>query len=329
MMLRRLLAYPYGNTQARAMLAGLPGPETLRAAAAAPERSAALALLGEGFGLSLNDQEAEGSLRRAALRFGTRIARALPGAVRALLEAWLRRGELENLCILCRQLLTGGSLPGPPPLLPTDDVAGKPVELLRRAESLEELAALLAPHPLAGVLLAGRDAPPEVRLRVVEDALAARFWAGIEKRLAALTSFDRAAATEIFALRGDVEVLRRAQRGVAAGLSAEAILAALPPARLLAAGRLESALRTENPAAVLAALLPPGEGSGELRLLRHLRRSLLRVRRAPPFDVSLSLAAVLLMELALRDALALLGGLRLRLPAAAIEAALVCAGGPP
>ncbi len=320
-MLLRLLKFPYANTKARALIAGYLGREDFDTLGQAPSRQSAVTMLRERRRLPVEDQirEAEIQLRSDLFALGGRVARTLAGRERRLLETYLRRVDVENVKTVCRGVLTErGPERFQPLLVPAPSVAAVPVDRLAEASSFDDLLDILARHPLRAVLGGITQISPERRLHLLEVRLDLFFWAEVRERLLELAPFDRRAALEILGLRADVDRWQVVQRGWAAGLEAEEILAALPPlGSSLDSSAVEKALLAEQPGERLREVFPvkgiadPFGPAGETVLFRRLYWQLRRTLVAPPFDIAIPLSAVLLKELEVRDLQVILSGLRL------------------
>jgi V/A-type H+-transporting ATPase subunit C len=159
--------------------------------------------------------------------------------------------------------------------------------------------------------------PPKDRLFFLEAQLDRLFWEQVRDRIDDLPRFDRAAAEEILGLRADLERFNLVHRGWRAGLGETLLQMGLPPLGTVYQERMvRRALAKEDAGSALRHLFPlpitgdPLSLNGELALARRLFRHLRRILRSHPFDISISLAAVLLKELESRDLLTTVEGLR-------------------
>jgi len=309
----RLLTYPYSSVRARALAGGLLAAGQVDELLGSVSTTQAELLLEQWLGVPRGSGERGGYVRFFA--FASEVARALPAAGRAFVTAYMRRGEVENLKLLCRSLLTGRGEtvsegffpPWPPPLLPSG---------VATARSLDELTARLPRGPLRDLLLAAGESPPTERLFRLETSLERWYWDEVLAQARRLPHFDRLGIRELLALRVDIDRLRVIGRGLHAELPAGTILGALPPhGSLFFLHRVRRALASEDPASALASLFPtpladPFVSAGEVSLLRRLHRELNKTLRSAPFDLTVPFSALLLAELELRDIAAILGALR-------------------
>lgn len=320
-MLGRLLKFPYANAKARAMIAGCMGKADMEMVLKAPSHQAAVALLRQrGMALdAAHDRRAEVQLRGDYIAYGAKVARALRGEERSLLEAFLLRADVENLKTLCRALTGGEDLQRVYPLLvPAELVGGLSVDMLRRVRSFEDLLALMGRNPLQNVVRQSLESPPEKRLHRLEIALDGAWWGEVGQRLLPLAPFDRSVAEELLACRADIDRWHVIHRGLDARLAEDEVLNALPPlGTVFAPQEVRQALRSDDPVAVFRKRFPvksvadPFAPAGEVALFKRLHRTLRRAVLAPPFDIAMALSAVLLKELEVRDLQAILSGLRL------------------
>ncbi len=326
----RLLTYPYSSLRARALAGGLLSAGQIDALLGSASVAQAEQLLEQWLDIPRGAGERGGYAR--FLSFAAAVARRLPAAARSLVAAYLRRGEVENLKLLCRSLLTGRSTPEEEAVLPAWQPPLLPAGLFA-ARSLEDAAARLPRGPLRDLLLATGGSPPGERLFRLETALEHWYWGELLEQARRLPRFDRLGALEMLALRADIDRLRVVARGLQAELPAEAILSALPPhGTLFPLRRLRRALASEDLAAALARLVPhhpsgPFANVGEVSLFRRLRRELLKTLRSAPFDLSVPLSAIMLAELEMRDVATLLGALRLGVTMEGALPFLCCRGG--
>ncbi len=318
-MLRRSVRYPYAATRARALAAGFLPYQEYQELARLSGVDEGLSRLRERGTLPAELSRDLGNVAAAFLTFGRSIARTLAGADRALVEGYLNRVDVENLKVICRGIVRDRDGEGIRPLL---SVEGSEPRFapgrLGQARSLEELATLLPPSAFRRIIHNSADLPAEKRLFTLESALDRAYWQGIALRLKRLASLDRFGAGEILSLRADIDRFNVIHRGLQAGLEARAILAILPPGDgAFSIGRLRNVLALASPIEALAEVFPVPEVSnplspeGEVALWRRLRRHLRRVLRSHPFDISISLAALLLKEIEVRDLEVVLSALRL------------------
>jgi vacuolar-type H+-ATPase subunit C/Vma6 len=313
----RLLRYSYGAVRSRALAAGLLKPARIDDFLACVSKAQAERWLEKMFDLPAGEIEA--GLHERFMVFGNKVARSLPAAARELVIAYLCRAQVENLKVLCRTLLTGRRQetgiflnPHAPGKIVTAHAAA--------AQTPEELAGRLPRGPYRDVVRAALSAAPEDRLFRVESGLDRTFWVIVREHCRRLALFDRLAALEILGLRADIDRYRVLGRGMRAGLPTATILASLPPiGTFLPLRRVRIALNSENPTAAVARLMAgivgiaadPLATDVESLLFRRLYRHLRRILISPPFDVSVPLSALLLMELEARDLKSVFGGKRL------------------
>lgn len=334
-MLLRLLRYPYSNARSRALAAGFLKREGVSEMASLPSREQVARSLEPYFSVPEGDWSViEWRVRAEFQSLGAKVAQALPGAGRRLLEAYLRRSEAENLKIACRGLLQGKKIEEFQHLfIPGAAAGGISVERLRQVQTLEDLIPVLRRRSYARALRHGLEAAEEKRLLSIELALDRAAWDDIAESLLDLNPGDRAEAAELLNLRADLERFNVVHRGWRGGLGERELLNALPPlGTAYPANRVRQALRSDDPEAGLKRIFPlsagdnPLSAAGEVALLRRLFRELLKTMRSHPFDLAIPLATVLLKELESRDVQAILSGLRLGRPREDIAALLATAG---
>ena len=309
----RLMRYSYGAVRSRALAARLLRPEQIGEFLDCASKTEAERWLEKMIGVPAG--AAEAGLHGRFMAFGHKVARSLPSPARELLLSYLSRGQVENLKVLCRNLLTDRRQETDRFLLP--DAPGKIVTAHSvAAGTLEELIERLPRTPYRDVVRAALATPPDERLFQVESGLDRTFWEMVRERSRRLPLFDRRAALEILGMRADIERCRVLGRGVRAGLPAAIILNSLPPlGTLLPTERVKRALKSENPAAAVARLMAATGGDplgteGETFLFRRLYRYLRRTLISAPFDVSVPLSSLLLMELETHDLKSIFGGKR-------------------
>jgi len=314
-MLARLVSYPFGSVSARALAAGLLGEPEFTDLINAPSRTQTDRLLARLPGFSGTAGEA--SLPACFIAFGRKLSSTLPATGRRLIDAYLRRNQVENLKLVCRAILTGRRELVADALLP-EGAEKLATDAVIAARSLQELAARLPPGDFRDLLRHKMPAAPEERSFYLDSALERVFWERMVERLAELPMFDRLAARELLGMRADIDRFRIVGRGMHAGLPAENILAALPPlGTLLLSRQVRKALAAVDPAVACRQLLstvtrePFDEPGGEAFLFRRLYRHLQKTLRAAPFDISAPLSALLLKELEIRDLRVVLSGQRL------------------
>jgi len=310
----RLLTYSYGAVRSRALAAALLKPGEVEDFLDCASKSEALQWLEKQ--VDVPSEAAETGLHERFMSYGQKIARALPARARELLLSYLSRGQVENLKTLCRNLLSDRRLESVPFLLP--DAPGKIVTAsCAAAASLEELVERLPLSPYRDVVRSTLKAEPEEHLFRLESGLERTFWEMVRDGCRRLPLFDRLAALEILGMRADIERSRVVGRGIRAGLPVATILSSLPPlGTLLPVRRVRIALKSEDPAAALTRLMKgvvgdPLDTDGETFLLRRLYRHLRRTLISPPFDISVPLSSLLLMELETHDLKSIFGGKRL------------------
>lgn len=326
----RLFTYPYGCVRARALTGGLLSAGQIDELLGSVSVAQAESLLEKWLGLPRGSGERGGYVRLFA--FAVEVARAIPASGRAFLTAYLRRGELENLKLLCRTLLAGRGEataeeflpPWSKPLLP----AG-----ISNARSLDELTQRLPRGPLRDLLRAAVEFPATERLYRLEAALERWYWEEILTEARRLPRFDRLGVLELLSLRADIDRLRVIARGLQAELPKETIISALPPhGSLFPTLRVRRALDSEDRETALASLASsameaPFANGGEVTLFRRFRRELLKTIRSSPFDLSVPFSAILLAELELRDIATILGALRCGVPKEEVLPFLCSRGG--
>jgi len=325
----RLLSYSYGAVRSRALAAGLLRPGQIDELLDCASKAQAERWLEKMCEVPAGKVEV--GLHERFLAFGDKVARSLPAAARDLVITYLSRTQVENLKVLCRTLLTGRRWEKGDFLLPHGP--GNVMDAhAASAGTVEELAGRLPRSPYRAVLRAALAAAPEERLFRVETELERTFWEMVRERLRRLAFFDRRAALEVLGMRADIDRCRIVLRGIRAGLAAKTILGALPPlGTLLPLRRLRIALASEDPTAAVARLLAriaadPLATDAEALLLRRLHRYLRRTLVSAPFDVSVPLSALLLMELEARDLKSAFGGKRLGAEREEILPFLSCCG---
>ncbi|WP_027714100.1 V-type ATPase subunit [Desulfuromonas sp. TF] len=309
----RLLRYSYGAVRSRALAAGLLKPEQIGDLLDCASKTEAERWLEKKVDIPAGAVEA--GLHGRFMAFGKKVSRSLPTPARELLFSYLSRGQVENLKVLCRNLLVDRRQETDRFLLP--DAQGKIVTThCAAAGTPEELLKRLPRSPYRDAVRAALAASPEERLFRVESGLDRTFWEMVWERSRRLAFFDRRAALEILGMRADIEWCRVLGRGIRAGLPAATILDSLPPlGALLPARRVRIALKSENPAAAVAQLMTGIDGDplgtdGETFLFRRLYRHLRRTLISHPFDVSVPLSSLLLMELETHDLKSIFGGKR-------------------
>jgi vacuolar-type H+-ATPase subunit C/Vma6 len=309
----RLMRYSYGAVRSRALAARLLKPGQIGELLDCASKTEAERWLEKKIGVPAG--AAEAGLHGRFMAFGHKVARSLPAPARELLLSYLTRGQVENLKVLCRNLLTDRRQETDRFLLP--NAPGKIVTAHSAAAgNLEELIERLPRTPYRDVVRAALKAPPDERLFQVESGLDRTFWEMVRERSRRLPLFDRRAALEILGMRADIERCRVLGRGIRAGLPAAIILNSLPPlGTLLPTERVKRALKSENPAAAVARLMAATGGDplgteGETFLFRRLYRHLRRTLVSAPFDVSVPLSSLLLMELETHDLKSIFGGKR-------------------
>ena len=309
----RLMRYSYGAVRSRALAAGLLRPEQIGDLLDCASKTEAERWLEKMIGVPAG--AAEAGLHGRFMAYGHKVARSLPAPARELLLSYLSRGQVENLKALCRNLLTDRRQETDRFLLP--DAPGKIVTAHSVvAGTLEELIERLPRTPYRDVVRAALATAPEERLFQVESGLDRTFWEMVREHSRRLPLFDRRAALEILGMRADIERCRVLGRGIRAGLPAAIILNSLPPlGTLLPTERVKRALKSENPAAAVARLMAATGGDplgteGETFLFRRLYRYLRRTLISAPFDVSVPLSSLLLMELETHDLKSIFGGKR-------------------
>jgi vacuolar-type H+-ATPase subunit C/Vma6 len=318
-MLRRSMRYPFAATRARALVSGFLRNEDFEELSQLPSLAEALSRLREKTSFRSDIYRSSGeALDLEFLDFGQRISRTLSGHDKALVDGYLDRVDAENLKVLARGLLMNRPREEFHPLL----MPGGPgnhflPQTLIRAGSFEELASSLPHHPFRAVFRKSLQVPPEKRLFYLETGLDREFWLEIKRLLGKLAPLDRMGAGDILRLRADFDRFNVVHRGFQAGLEEDTILAALPPlGNIYARGKVREALRSTSPAEGLARLFPlqdvprPLSTEGETALWERLKRHLKRVLRSHPFDISISLAALLLKEMEIRNLETVLNGLR-------------------
>jgi vacuolar-type H+-ATPase subunit C/Vma6 len=309
----RLITYSYGAVRSRALAAGLLKPGQIADLLDCASKREAERWLEKKLDVSAGAVEA--GLHGRFMSFGRKVARALPAPARELLLSYLSRAQVENLKVLCRNLLSDRRQETDRFLLP--DAPGKIMtDHCTAAATLEELLEHLPRTPYRDVVRSALAIAPEERLFQVESGLDRTFWELVRERSRRLPLFDRRAALEILGMRADIDRCRVLGRGIKAGLPAATVLSSLPPlGTILPPERVKRALKSENPAAAAARLMAdigedPLGTDGETFLFRRLYRHLRRTLISPPFDVSVPLSSLLLMELETHDLKSIFGGKR-------------------
>lgn len=328
-MVLRLIRNSYGAVRSRALAAGLLKPGQIGDLLDCGSKAAAERWLRQK--IDVKAEEIELGLHDRFMVFGNKVARSLPSAARDFVTAYLLRAEVENLKVLCRILMTDRRQKTVHALLPGS--SGKIMTAhAAAAGTIEELSERLPRGPYREVLRAALRADPEERLFRVESGLDRKFWEMMREQSRRLALFDRQEAVEILGMRADIERFRVLGRGLRAGLPSSTILNSLPPfGTLLPVWRVQVALRSDNPAGAVGRLVA-GFGGDPLAteveplLFRRLNRHLRKVLVSPPFDISVPLSALLLMELETRDLKTVFGARRLGADREDILPFLSCSG---
>ena len=335
MMLLRFLKYPYASTRARTLAMHFYGLQDLQTLSGKAGYEEAFSSLKKERQVQEGTEEVvlEGALLGYDfLRLGRKLVRLLPRKEARVIQAWLGRIDLQNLNVACRGLLrerqekTWKNL-----LVPPGPESGIPLLWLKKADSPERLSELLRKTPYGEALRSGLGRTGEQRLFLLETDLERIFWAQVRDSVRDLSFFDRQAAAELFGLRADIEIFNLLVRGLEAGMENEDIQTGLPPfGMLFTPERVSRILGRDDPQGALQAHLPSkvenlSGPEGNVVLYRRMYRILQKRLREPPFDISASLAALLLKEIENRDLRIVLGGLRFEKEPEDLQDLLACA----